>query len=297
MVRGQCGFAAKQDGSHAPANLGSKTLAIWSAARHSEQLPKSASFSNPGGERSVPDHRWLVDDDPRIHPVCIVNVQTHNLRHAPSLDQLLSPTLSTEPAGPIRLQSRTPPDDDGVQQVATEAMLGTARELTITKQQPVLRDVGRPTCSSGMASSDRSGKESQSGATSRPTSSSRQNTTQSARHQPSFSEFYAYVESDYSLPGSANGSWASYNDYQASEARSGQGDTRSDAGLSCAGVSPPSGQGLDGSSTLSGHYSGDHETGLAIPKNCSPPCSGGDSAMSGEDYEEHDTSQILEGGT
>ncbi|KAK2032154.1 hypothetical protein LX32DRAFT_217982 [Colletotrichum zoysiae] len=255
MVRGQCGVAAKQDGSHAPANLGSKTMSIWSVARHSEQRLKLASFSNTDGERGAPNHRWPVDDDPRIHPVRIVNVQTHRLQHAPSLDRLRSPTLSTEPAGPIPLQSQTPPDDDGVQQVATEAMLGTARELTITKQQPVLRDVGRATRSSGMASSDRSGKTSQSRASSRPTSSSRQNTAQSARHQPSFSEFYAYVQSDCSLPGSANGSWASYSDYQAPEARSGQGDTRSDVRLSCPEVSPPpSGQGLNESSSSSAHH-------------------------------------------
>ncbi|KAK1998875.1 hypothetical protein LX36DRAFT_17128 [Colletotrichum falcatum] len=245
MVRGRCGVAAKQDGSHAPANLGSNTLSIWPAARHSERWHEPASFSNSGAERGAIDHRWLVDDNPRIHPVHIINVQTHRLRHAPSFDQPRGPTLPTEPAGPVLLQSWTPPDDDGVQQVATEAMLRTARELSITKQQPVLRDVGRASRSSKMASSDRSGKPSQSRASSRSTSSSRQNTTQPARHQPSFSEFYAYVQSDCSLPGSANGSWASYSDCQAPEARRGQGEPRSGAGLSCTGVSLPSGQGLD----------------------------------------------------
>ncbi|KAK1966985.1 hypothetical protein LY78DRAFT_25270 [Colletotrichum sublineola] len=254
MVRGQCGVAAKQDGSHAPTNLGSKTLFILSAACHSEQWHKPASFSNADGESSFPDHRWLVDDDPRIHPVRIVNVRTHRLRHAPSLDQLRSPTLSTKPADPIPLQTWTTPDDDGVQQVATEAMLGTARELTITKQQPVLRDVGRTSRSSGIASSDRWGKASQSRASSSPTSSSRQSAAQSARHQPSLSEFYAYVQSDCSLSGSANGSLASYSDYQVPEARSGQAEPRSVTGLSCGEVAFPSGQGLDGSLRSPGHY-------------------------------------------
>ncbi|KZL65681.1 hypothetical protein CT0861_13066 [Colletotrichum tofieldiae] len=117
-----------------------------------------------------------------------------------------------------------------------------------------------------MAPSDRSGKLSHSRASSRPSSSSRQDTAPSgpaealgtntyaqARHQLSFSEFYAYVQSDCSLLGSANGSHveavgvpgseASYSDYQVPEARRGQGESRSDAGLSYAEKPHPSGRG------------------------------------------------------
>ncbi|GKT49433.1 uncharacterized protein ColSpa_09614 [Colletotrichum spaethianum] len=322
MVRSPCGVAAKDDGSHAPADFGLNVPSTWSAARHSEQWQQAVSFSNTGGKLGVPDHRWLVDDNPRIHPVRIVDEETHKLRHAPSLDQLRSPTLSAKRADSILLQSWTTPDDDGVQKVATEVMLGKARELTITKQQPVLRDVGRASRSSGMASSERSGKLSHSRASSRPSSSSRQDTTQSgrhplrlsgpaealgltrhaqARHQPSFSDFYAYVQGDCSRPGSANGSQvgvggvrgsqASYSDYQAPEARRGQGESRSDAGLSCPEMSYPS----QGESEISASHAGDHETALSVLQKGGSSRSSEDSAISDEDYEEQRISQTPKG--
>lgn len=70
-----------------------------------------------------------------------------------------------------------------------------------------------------------------------------------ARHQPSLSAFYAYVEHDGSPSGSNNGSqvdigvvpgsWASCSDYQAEDIWVGQGKTRSSSSLEEVIVSEP----------------------------------------------------------
>ncbi|KAJ0166287.1 hypothetical protein CTA2_7921 [Colletotrichum tanaceti] len=305
VVRNQCGVAARINGSQAPANFCSN---FQSMGHHSEQWQEPSRFSNTGEKRgSVPDHRWLVEHDPRIHPVYVVNVQTHTLQRAPSLNQLRSPTLLTKSADSIIPTSWTTPENDGVQQVATEVMLGKARELTITRQQPVLRDVGRASRSSRIASSDRSGKMSHSRLSSRPSSSSKQENTRSARHQPSFSEFYDYVRGECSLPGSANGlergavdvprSQASHSDYQKPETRRGQGEFRSGVGHSHADGSQQSGRGrcLHGKSDASTSSSGNHEAGLPIQNRCSPSSHNSEeSTLSDEGYREQRVSRAHE---
>ncbi|OBR03690.1 hypothetical protein CH63R_12817 [Colletotrichum higginsianum IMI 349063] len=307
VVRNQCGVAARINGFEAPANFCSNFQSMGSIAHHSEQWQEPSGFSNTGEKCGfVPDHRWLVEQDPRIHPAYVVNVQTHTPQRAPSLDQLRSPTLLTKPADSILPTSWATPENDRVQQVATEVMLGKARELTITRQQPVLRDVGRASRSSGIASSDRSGKISYSRLSSRPSSSSKQDNTRTARHQPSFSEFYDYVRGDCSLPGSANGSergaggvpgsQASHSDYHKPATRRGQGEFRSGVGHSHADGSEQSGQGrcLHGKSEALTCPCGKHEAGLSIHNKCSPSHSSEESTLSDEGYREQRVSRVPE---
>ncbi|KAI3536195.1 hypothetical protein CSPX01_10955 [Colletotrichum filicis] len=243
VVRTACGVAAKSDGLQAPTNFRSNSQTIRSPARHFGKWQDS----HAGGECGVPDDRWLVTDKPRIHPVTIVEIETHKLRLAPSVDQLRGPTVPTKLA--VLSKICNPPDHDGGRKIATEDMLGKARELTITKQQPVLRDVGRGSRSSGMDSGDRSEKLSCSRTSSRPSSSEGQDAMRSTRHQPSLSAFYAYVEHDGSPSGSNNGSQvdigvvpgsrASCSDYQAEDIWVGQGKTRPSSSLEESAVLEP----------------------------------------------------------
>ncbi|KAK1497277.1 hypothetical protein CTAM01_07941 [Colletotrichum tamarilloi] len=243
VVRTACGVAAKSDGLQAPTNFRSNSQTIRSPARHFGKWQDS----HAGGECGVPDDRWLVADKPRIHPVTIVEIETHKLRLAPSVDQLRGPTVPTKLA--VLSKICNPPDHDGGRKIATEDMLGKARELTITKQQPVLRDVGRGSRSSGMDSGDRSEKLSCSRTSSRPSSSEGQDAMRSTRHQPSLSAFYAYVEHDGSPSGSNNGSQvdigvvpgsrASCSDYQAEDIWVGQGKTRPSSSLEESAVLEP----------------------------------------------------------
>ncbi|KAL0782767.1 hypothetical protein CaCOL14_000673 [Colletotrichum acutatum] len=247
VVRTPCGVAARSDGLQAPTNFRSNSQTIRSPARHFGQWQDSPRFSHAGGERGVPDDRWLVVDKPRIHPVTIVEIETHKLRLAPSVGQLRSPTVPAKLVVLFKICS--PPDNDGGRKTATEDMLGKARELTITKQQPVLRDVGRGSRSSEMDSSDRLEKLSCSRTSSRPSFSEGQDAMRSTRHQPSLSAFYAYVEHDGSPSGSNNGSQAdigavpgsqaSYSDYQAEDIWAEQGKTRSSPSLEQVAVSEP----------------------------------------------------------
>lgn len=179
VVRTPCGVAAKSDGLQAPTNFRSNSQTIRSPARHLRRWQDSPRFSHAGGERGVPDDRWLVAGKPRIHPVTIVEIETHKLRLAPSVDQLRGPTVPAKLAVLSKICS--PPGHDGGRKTAREDMLGKARELTITKQQPVLRDVGRGSRSSGMASSDRSEKLSRSRTSSKPTLSEGQDAIKSSR--------------------------------------------------------------------------------------------------------------------
>ncbi|UQC74290.1 uncharacterized protein CLUP02_00938 [Colletotrichum lupini] len=243
VVRTACGVAAKSGGLQAPTNFRSNSQTIRSPARHFGKWQDS----HAGGECGVPDDRWLVADKPRIHPVTIVEIETHKLRLAPSVDQLRGPTVPTKLA--VLSKTCNPPDHDGGRKIATEDMLGKARELTITKQQPVLRDVGRGSRSSGMDSGDRSEKLSCSRTSSRPSSSEGQDAMRSTRHQPSLSAFYAYVEHDGSPSGSNNGSQvdigvvpgsrASCSDYQAEDIWVGQGKTRPSSSLEESAVLEP----------------------------------------------------------
>ncbi|KAF0316571.1 hypothetical protein GQ607_016217 [Colletotrichum asianum] len=93
-------------------------------------------------------------------------------------DQLRCPTRLTKPADSSLFQSHSALDD-----------------------QPVLRDVGRPSRSSRMASSDQSEKICHARTSSLRSLWSHQTAAKSAHRRPSLSEFYTYVPSDCSLSG------------------------------------------------------------------------------------------------
>lgn len=142
-------------------------------------------------------------------------------------------------------------------------MLGKARELTIKKEQAILRDVGPTSQSSRMGLGDRSENMSHSRTSSQPSSSSGQDAARSgmchmlprnpswpvivdirdkALYQPSYSEFYTYVPGDCSLlglglggsqtgVGGASGSQGFYVDVNEIRARDSWVESRSEAGF------------------------------------------------------------------
>ncbi|KAF6821638.1 hypothetical protein CSOJ01_00141 [Colletotrichum sojae] len=216
LVCNDCKAATEDSASQATTKFPSKPQDVLPSVRF------TIGYSKSGGQRVVPASRWLIEQHSRILPANTIETQTHKLRHSLSLDQLRSRNQSLTSTDLKLLRSSSDFDDDEVRKAAIETMFEQARELTITRQQPVLRDVGRTSRSSRMDSSDRSERLCNSRASSRPSSFAGLEVTKSAQHQPSYSEFYAYIPDDFTLPelissgfpvvGGAAVSEASYSD-------------------------------------------------------------------------------------
>lgn len=69
MVRRQCGAATNVDESQAPTNFRSAFHAILSPRQGPKKWQDSVGYANGEEKRRLPGCRWLVPENPRIHPV------------------------------------------------------------------------------------------------------------------------------------------------------------------------------------------------------------------------------------